>query len=117
MANLLEVTRDGAVVTFTINRPESMNALGEAGDGDAFENACRQVNADKSVRCVILTGAGRAFSAGGNVKAMQDRAGSFAGAPADIREAYRGNIHRIVRALYFIETPLIAAVNGPAIGL
>lgn len=117
MADLLSISRDGPVVTLTINRPESMNALGEAGDGAAFEAACRDINADRAVRCVILTGAGRAFSAGGNVKAMQDRTGSFAGSPAEVREAYRTNIHRVVRALYFMEAPCIAAVNGPAIGL
>jgi enoyl-CoA hydratase/carnithine racemase len=100
-----------------INRPEAMNALGEPGDGDQFAAACAALNADRSVRCVILTGAGRAFSAGGNVKAMQAREGAFAGAPADIREGYRGNIHRIARALHGLDLPVIAAVNGPAIGL
>lgn len=117
MADLLNVTRDGPIVTLTINRPDSMNALGDPGDGAAFEAACREINADIGVRCAILTGAGRAFSAGGNVKAMQERGGAFRGSPAEIRESYRGNIHRIVRSLYFLEIPLIAAVNGPAIGL
>jgi 2-(1,2-epoxy-1,2-dihydrophenyl)acetyl-CoA isomerase len=94
-----------------------MNALGEAGDGAAFEAVCREINADRGIRCAILTGEGRAFSAGGNVKAMRDRTGAFSGSPAEVREAYRGNIHRIVRSLYNLEIPLIAAVNGPAIGL
>jgi 2-(1,2-epoxy-1,2-dihydrophenyl)acetyl-CoA isomerase len=48
---------------------------------------------------------------------MKERAGAFAGSPADIREAYRGNIHKIVKALWNLEVPLISAVNGPAIGL
>ena len=69
------------------------------------------------MRCAILTGAGPAFSAGGNVKAMRERAGAFAGAGVHIRERYRNGIHRIVRALWGVEVPLIAAVNGAAIGL
>jgi 2-(1,2-epoxy-1,2-dihydrophenyl)acetyl-CoA isomerase len=48
---------------------------------------------------------------------MADRGGAFSGAPHAIRDRYRGNIHRIARALYGMETPLVAAVNGPAIGL
>ncbi|MGE0045904.1 MAG: crotonase/enoyl-CoA hydratase family protein, partial [Hyphomonadaceae bacterium] len=99
------------------NRPDAMNALGEQGDGDAFVAKCSEINADRAIRCVILTGEGRAFSAGGNVKAMKERTGAFGGSPAEVREAYRTNIHRIVRSLYNLEVPCIAAVNGPAIGL
>lgn len=109
--------KSGAVVTLTVNRPEVRNPLGEDGDADLFADAANRVNADRDVRCVILTGAGKAFSAGGNVKAMRARSGSFAGAPASIRERYRNGIHRMVRAVWGIEVPLIAAVNGPAIGL
>lgn len=109
--------KSGPVVTLTINRPESRNPLGEEGDGDLFAEACARINADRGVRCAILTGAGPAFSAGGNVKAMRERAGAFAGAGVHIRERYRNGIHRIVRAIWGIEVPLIAAVNGPAIGL
>ncbi|HTO40849.1 MAG TPA: crotonase/enoyl-CoA hydratase family protein [Rhizomicrobium sp.] len=105
------------VVTLTINRPESRNPLGEEGDGALFSDAAAQINADRDVRCVILTGAGKAFSAGGNVKAMRERSGAFAGGTVAIRERYRNGIHRIVRALWNIEVPVIAAINGPAIGL
>jgi enoyl-CoA hydratase/carnithine racemase len=94
-----------------------MNALGEPGDGEAVRDACMQINTDKSIRCAILTGAGKGFSAGGNVKAMRDRIGSFAGNPAEVRDNYKNGVHMIVRALYNLEIPLIAAVNGAAIGL
>lgn len=113
----LLMDRRGPIVTLTINRPEIRNPLGEEGDGDRFQEAARSINEDPGVRCVILTGAGKAFSAGGNVKAMREQGGAFAGAGVRIRERYRHGIHKIVRALWGIEVPMIAAVNGPAIGL
>ncbi|MFO1238208.1 MAG: crotonase/enoyl-CoA hydratase family protein [Alphaproteobacteria bacterium] len=109
--------KNGPIVTLTINRPESRNPLGEEGDGELFAAAAARVNEDREVRCVILTGAGKAFSAGGNVKAMRERAGAFAGPGVAVRERYRTGIHRLVRSLWGIEVPMIAAVNGPAIGL
>jgi enoyl-CoA hydratase/carnithine racemase len=109
--------KSGHVVTLTINRPDTRNPLGEEGDGELFADAAERINADREVRCAILTGAGSAFSAGGNIKAMRERSGAFAGAGVHIRERYRRGIHRIVRSLWGLEVPLIAAVNGPAIGL
>jgi enoyl-CoA hydratase/carnithine racemase len=117
MSSIVALAFDGPIATLTINRPDAMNALGEPGDGDAFAAACAEIMANTAIRCAILTGAGRAFSAGGNVKAMQNREGAFAGAPYQVAQGYRTNIHRIARALYGLEVPLIAAVNGPAIGL
>jgi enoyl-CoA hydratase/carnithine racemase len=109
--------KSGMVVTLTINRPEARNPLGEEGDGGLFEDAARRVNADRDIRCAILTGAGKAFSGGGNLKAMREKAGPFSGGGMHIREGYRNSIHRMIRAIWSIEVPLIAAVNGPAIGL
>jgi 2-(1,2-epoxy-1,2-dihydrophenyl)acetyl-CoA isomerase len=114
---MITVEKKGPIAILTLNRPDAMNALGEPGDGEAVRDACAQVNSDKSIRCAILTGAGKGFSAGGNVKAMRDRVGSFAGNPAEVRDAYKNGVHMIVRALYGLEVPLIAAVNGAAIGL
>jgi 2-(1,2-epoxy-1,2-dihydrophenyl)acetyl-CoA isomerase len=114
---MIKLEKHGAIAVLTLNRPDAMNALGEPGDGEAVRDACAEVNADRAIRCAILTGAGKGFSAGGNVKAMRDRVGSFAGNPAEVREAYKGNVHLIVRSFYGLETPLIAAVNGAAIGL
>jgi enoyl-CoA hydratase/carnithine racemase len=115
--SLLTVEKHGAVALLTLNRPESMNALGAPGDGDQVQAVCDQINEDQSVRCVVLTGAGRAFSAGGDVKAMKAREGAFGGGGVGIRDNYRKNIHRVVRSLYGLEVPTIAAVNGAAIGL
>ncbi len=117
MADWLVLEKDGPVATLTINRPDSRNALGEPGDGDVFAAAVEDLNADRAIRAVILTGAGSAFSAGGNLKAMRERSGAFTGSGTQIRDGYRRNIHRIVRSLWAVEVPMVAAVNGPAIGL
>lgn len=117
MTSLITIERDGPVAILTLNRPDAMNALGEEGDGDAVAAACNMLSVDKTIRAAILTGAGRAFSAGGNVKAMLSGEGNFAGNPAMVREGYRSNIHKALRALHNLDVPLIAAVNGAAIGL
>jgi len=65
--SLLTFEKRGHVAILTLNRPDAMNALGAPGDGDEVQRVCEQVNDDQEVRCVILTGAGRAFSAGGDV--------------------------------------------------
>lgn len=114
---LLSISQDGPVATLMIDRAETMNPLGAPGDGDEFRAACDAINRDLDVRCVILTGSGRAFSAGGDVKAMRDKTGTFSGATPAISDGYRDNIHLILRALYGLRVPAIAAVNGPAIGL
>lgn len=114
---LLSIHTTGHITTLTLNRADTMNPLGADGDGDAFAAACDAINADAEIRCVILTGAGRAFSAGGDIKAMQDKTGNFGGNPVCVANGYRDNIHKVLRALYGLRVPLIAAVNGPAIGL
>lgn len=117
MSDGLRYEKSGHIVTLTIDRPETRNALGEIGDIGLWVDAAAAINADREVRAVILTGAGKAFSAGGNVKAMRERGGMFEGGAAAIRENYRRTVHRIVRSVWSIEVPVIAAVNGPAIGL
>lgn len=114
---LILTEKRGHVAILTLNRPEAMNALGAPGDGDQVAAACEAINDDQDIRCVILTGAGRAFSAGGDVKAMKAREGAFGGNGVKVRDGYRKNIHRVVRAIYGLEVPSIAAVNGAAIGL
>ena len=117
MTDALLYEKDGAVAVLTINRPDERNLLGRIGDGAMFEKAARRMHRDSEIRCAILTGAGSAFSSGGDVKAMRDRTGPFAGGTPELRESYRNEIHRMVRALWNLDVPLIAAVNGPAIGL
>jgi len=114
---MITLEKKGPIAILTLNRPDSLNALGEPGDGEKVRDVCAQINSDRAIRCAIITGAGKGFSAGGNVKAMRERVGSFAGSPAEVRENYRNGVHMIVRALYNLEVPLIAAVNGAAVGL
>ncbi|MCP1674680.1 enoyl-CoA hydratase/carnithine racemase [Natronocella acetinitrilica] len=116
MSEPLLFENDGHLVTLTMNRPETRNAVSEADMIDAIEDAVHRINGDASVRAVILTGAGTAFSSGGNLKHMRDRTDMFAGKPAEVRNAYRRGIQRIPRAMLDLEPPAIAAVNGPAIG-
>ena len=101
----------------TLNRPEKMNPLGLPGDGEEFVAACSEINADRDIRCAILTGAGKAFSVGGELKAMKEKTGYFSGKGTEIRESYRHGIHLIIKSLWDIEVPLVAAINGHAIGL
>lgn len=115
--SLIHTRREGGVEIWTFNRPDRLNALPDLSDGDEVAALCEAVNADQTVRCVVLTGEGRAFSAGGDLKAMKERRDLFEGSGAAIRERYRRVVHRIVRALYGLEVPLVAAVNGPAMGL
>ncbi len=117
MQDLLKVEKRGKIAIITINRPDQLNPLGAAGDGDAFAEVTAELAKDEELRCCILTGAGRAFSAGGDLKAMQQRSGAFGGAPVAVKEGYTGNIHKIVNSLWNFELPLIAAVNGHAVGL
>ncbi len=115
--SLVHLSIDGPIATLTLNRGDGMNALGHPGDGEEFGRVCDAINADRAVRCAIITGEGWAFSAGGDLRAMDEKSGLFAGDGPRIRNSYRHDVHGIVRALDRLETPLIAAINGPAVGL
>ena len=115
MTNFLTYEQTGAIVTLTMNQPEARNPLTGNSAVTEFLAACARVAGDPSVKVVVLTGAGTAFSTGGNVKDM--RRFFEQDIPAiDIRDEYRGGIERLTLALYNLEVPTIAAVNGPAIG-
>lgn len=116
MTEPIRISTDGPIETWTINRPESGNTITGKDVIAAFEAAVEHANADIGVRAVILTGAGKIFSAGGNVKEMADGQGMFGVDPIEQRFAYVDGIQRIPRALGRLEVPLIAAVNGAAVG-
>lgn len=107
--------QQGNVAVFTLNDPETRNALSPALT-DALVAACERVNADVDIRCVVLRAEGPAFCSGGNIKRMYAREGHFEGGPAETRRHYLHGVQRITRALYNLEVPIIAAVQGPAIG-
>ena len=111
----LQTTRDGAILTVTMNQPETRNALTGNTAVEEFEKLCDDVRRDPSVKVIILTGAGPIFSSGGNVKDMK-RFFDDALTPDLIREEYRQGIQQIPLALYELDMPVICAVNGPAIG-
>ncbi|MFV0665808.1 enoyl-CoA hydratase-related protein [Denitromonas sp.] len=107
---------DGRVATLTFNRDDVRNALTGTGLIDDIVNVAEWVNGCDDVSVLVMTGAGSAFSAGGNVKDMAERGGDFAGDVAECADRYRRGIQRIPLALHNVEIPVIAAVNGPAIG-
>jgi enoyl-CoA hydratase/carnithine racemase len=114
--NAVLVERDGHIETWTINRPEQRNPISDEDVVDALVACVDRVNADYDVRAVIVTGAGTAFSAGGNIKLLAEGAPPFGGPPHLSRDGYRRGIQRVPRAMYHCDVPLVAAVNGPAIG-
>lgn len=106
---------DGPVARITLDRPTARNAYSEAMV-ESLVHAIDTAERDETVRCIVLTGAGAAFSAGGDLKRMLHKDGMFAGGPAELRRRYVDGIQRIPRRLTLAEKPVIAAVNGPAIG-
>jgi len=115
MSDFLIYEQQGPLVTLTMNRPEQRNPLTGNTAASEFQAAIDRIDADQGVRCVILTGNGPSFSAGGDVREMQRQASDDV-SEMDIRQDYRRGIQRIPLALFNLEVPVIAAVNGHAIG-
>ena len=116
MEPFLLIDREDAIVTVTLNRPQERNAISEAAHIAELVDFCDWATAEQGLKAIVLTGAGSAFCAGGNVKNMRERSGMFAGSPYELRNKYRKGIQLIPQALYELEVPIIAAINGPAIG-
>ena len=116
MPNPVLYEQDGHVVTLTLNRPDELNAFSDPTMIKAFLDALDKVRKSNDVRAVIVTGAGRAFSSGGNIKHMRDRVDMFEGGPAQIRQAYIDGIQKVPLSFYHLDIPVIAAINGPAFG-
>jgi 2-(1,2-epoxy-1,2-dihydrophenyl)acetyl-CoA isomerase len=103
---------DGAVTTITINRPDRMNAL-DSRTLAALDDAFARAAADAAVRAVIVTGTGRAFSAGADVKEWASGDAGGSDAPAD---GWVTLAHRLISRVYRLPKPVVAAVNGVAVG-
>jgi len=109
----ISLERADGIGRLTLSRPEALNALDKA-TGEEILDAVEHLRSDESVRVVVITGAGRAFSAGGDVKEMA-RSG------AELSEAFfkqlLGTLNRSILAIAEMPKPVLAAVNGIAAGL
>ncbi|MGA7324816.1 MAG: crotonase/enoyl-CoA hydratase family protein [Rhodomicrobium sp.] len=116
MSDLVIFENENGIVTLTLNQPALRNPISDAPVIEALVQALVRADSDASVRVVILTGAGSAFCSGGNLKTMREGHGLADKLPVKTRENYRRGIQRIPLAFEAMEVPVIAAVNGPAIG-
>jgi enoyl-CoA hydratase/carnithine racemase len=114
--NPIRLDINGAIAVITLNTPATRNALASQAQYTGIEQACANISADRLIRAAIVTGAGSAFCAGGDIKQMLERINDPQLEAVDDRYHYKEGIHRIPLALYQLEVPTIAAVNGPAIG-
>ncbi|MES2526851.1 MAG: enoyl-CoA hydratase-related protein [Bdellovibrionota bacterium] len=111
----LIVEQKGNSLWITLNRPDASNAY-STGMVNALVEVIRHADIDNSIRAIVVTGAGKNFCAGGDIKAMRGKTGMFAGESNELREAYQAGIQQIPLAISQIKTPIIAMVNGAAIG-
>lgn len=106
---ILYDVQDG-VATITLNRPATLNAFTSEMIGETID-AFKQCAGDEKVRCAVITGAGRGFSSGQDLKEVQGRAGDFS-----ISEHLRQGYNRLISGMVALEKPVIGAVNGVAAG-
>ncbi|PIE25384.1 MAG: enoyl-CoA hydratase [Neptuniibacter caesariensis] len=116
-----QLTLESRVATLTFKRDDVRNALTGTALIDDILSVCDWVNRTPEVSVLVLTGDGGAFSAGGNIKEMTERygeheSGAFGGDVYTVQNKYRQGIQRIPLALAQVDVPVIAAVNGAAIG-
>jgi len=112
----ITVEKKNRIALLTLNDPETRNAITDKVMMQEILSACADIEADAEISVLVLTGAGKGFSSGGNVKSMRYREGMFAGSIETIEENYRSGIHKVVKTLYEMNLPVIAAINGAAIG-
>jgi 2-(1,2-epoxy-1,2-dihydrophenyl)acetyl-CoA isomerase len=111
MSEVVQVERNGGVATIRMNRPERLNAYNPEM-GKALLSAVSEASVDPSVRCVVLTGEGKAFSAGGDVEFMAAFQGEGYGKFLDLAIG----LHTLITTLRRAPKPVVAAVNGVAAG-
>lgn len=109
MPDTIVTSQDGGVLTITLNRPDVLNAFNHQMSAE-MQDALKQAERDDGVRCVVVTGAGRGFCSGQDLKDRMDNTGfSFV-------ESLRRRYNPIIIKLRTIEKPVLAAVNGVAAG-
>ena len=118
MSNFIRTQREGRVVTLTLDRPAMRNAIGSHDDCAELVDAVERAAADPGVAALVITGAGSAFCAGGDLDAMRERRGiGPLDSPLATCNNYRAGVQRIPQALWQCEVPTVAAINGAAIGV
>jgi enoyl-CoA hydratase/carnithine racemase len=115
MASFLIFEQHGHIVTLTMNEPERRNPLTGNSAVEEFLAAIARIDGDKNVHAVILTGRGPSFSAGGDIRNML-RQTEPQTTLAELRGEYQRGIQKLALALFDLEVPVIAAINGHAIG-
>jgi 2-(1,2-epoxy-1,2-dihydrophenyl)acetyl-CoA isomerase len=110
----VELRIEDGVAEITLNRPERLNAW-NAQFGDELRAALLKDAADESVRSVLITGAGRGFSSGADLKEMLEQ--GAAGEIPDVGDMLRTRYHPIIKGIRELPKPVVAAVNGPAVGI
>jgi len=108
----IDVTEDSGITTITLNRPEKLNALAGHMRRDLAE-ALEAAGSDRSVHVVVITGAGRAFCAGGDVRAMADL---IEDKDEDEFSRLLGSARRVITAIRQMTKPVVASIGGPASG-
>ncbi|MFH1343962.1 MAG: crotonase/enoyl-CoA hydratase family protein [Pseudomonadota bacterium] len=116
MSLVLSETASDGIVTLTLNAPETRNAISDLPMVEALLAALHSAQTDQLARVAILTGAGSAFSSGGNIKSMSPGQGLVDEVAAVTRQNYRNGIQRLPLAMEALDIPVVAAVNGPAVG-
>lgn len=113
---LVELKVESRIATLTLNRPDKRNAMSDDMRGD-FIHALESVAADKAIRALVLTGAGKGFCAGGDIAGMERRMNAPAGEIAFNGWHRQQRVHHTQALLHTMPKPVIAAVNGAASGL
>jgi enoyl-CoA hydratase/carnithine racemase len=114
--SLIELQLHSGIATLTLNRPDKRNAMSDAMRTE-FIDALESVTADKAIRALVLTGAGKAFCAGGDIAGMQKRMNAPAGEVGFNGWHRQQRVHHTQSLLHTCPKPVIAAVNGAASGL
>jgi enoyl-CoA hydratase/carnithine racemase len=112
----IRFTIENGIANLVLARDDIRNAYSETDFTDEIVDAVGQAQRSTEARVLVLSADGSAFSAGGNVKDMRDQKGIFGGGPAAARRGYIDGIQRVPKALYGLDIPSIAAVQGAAIG-